>query len=97
MALRGPGRPELAPGEARTVKLTVYVREVDERFLDLVAGSDSKRISGWAYRALLEAAVAEARKKGLKIPVAVAEQLRRVQAETRRGSDPRGKRRPRAE
>ena len=62
------------------MKLTVYVRPVDEAFLDLVAAKGDLRVSGWAYRALLEAAIKDAKAAGISVPPAVVEQLARIRA-----------------
>jgi hypothetical protein len=80
------------------VKLTVYVREVDQAFLGQVASASDRRTSGWAYRALLEASVREARERGLKVPKPILEQLARLRAETSRPSaeGPQGRIRPRS-
>lgn len=62
VAMRGPGRPELPEGEARTVKVTVYVRPQDEALMSRVAEATGKKLSGWAYEVLLRAAQAESRR-----------------------------------
>lgn len=61
--MRGPGRPELPEGEARTVKVTVYVRPKDEALMNRVAEATGKKLSGWAYDVLLRAAQAESRRR----------------------------------
>jgi hypothetical protein len=74
--MRGPGRPELPRSEARTVKITVYVRDVDERFFARLADANGKRLSGWAYEALLRAAQEEARRLGMPVPLEVRVRVR---------------------
>ena len=71
--MRGPGRPELPEGEARTVKVTVYVRPQDEALMNRVAEATGKKLSGWAYEVLLRAAQAESRRRKMESPPATAE------------------------
>lgn len=82
------------------MKVTVYVRGVDERLFDAVAAGTDLAVSGWAYRALLEAAVREAKRLAIPVPPTVVEQLERLRLEESksddRGPKPHGKTKPRS-